>query len=192
MNDILGFMMDGDYTAFDWVADQFLDDEHVNILEIGTLFGKSAVAIDDAFTARGISHSITTIDCCLGFEGFTDPSIDPDILASIAKCRCDSDTQYQRIQESLSDRDNITFVKKFWQPDVDVGFDPDFIFYDGLHNYEESMKILNTYAPKVFAMDDYTRPRYDGVCDAVDEYVESNDKIINTFDYSKIALISNR
>ena len=28
MNDILGFMMDGDYTAFDWVADQFLTDEH--------------------------------------------------------------------------------------------------------------------------------------------------------------------
>lgn len=181
MNDILGFMMDGDYDAFDWVADQFLGYEHVNILEIGTLFGKSAVAIDDAFTAKDISHDIITYDGCFGFVG-------EDGVEGVAECRCDANTQYQRIQETLENRDNITFVKQFWQPDMVIGFEPDFIFYDGLHNYAESVKILNAYKPKVFAMDDM---QYMGVSEAVIEYAAENVKSVKTFDDSKIAVISN-
>lgn len=178
-NDVLGFMMDGDYDAFDWVADQFLDYEHVNILEIGTLFGKSAVAIDDAFAEKNINHNIITFDICIGFLGI-------DGVENVAECRCDSDKQYERIKQNLTGRNNIQFIREFWQPDSDINFEPDFVFYDGLHNYEETVKILNCKSPNIIAIDDY---QFDGVEKAINEYIEVSNKRFRVFDNSKIAII---
>ena len=180
MNDILGFMLDGDYDAFNWIADNFLGYPQVNIIEIGTLFGKSAIAIDDVFIERNINHNIMTFDGCFGFLG-------EDGVKGVAECRCDSDTQYERIKQNLTDRNNIKFVRKFWQPDSKINFEPDFVFYDGVHNYEESVKILNWKSPNIIAIDDY---QYDGVKKAVDEHVKSTGKRFKKFDDSKIAIVS--
>ena len=59
MNNIRGFMLDGDYDAIKKICEPFLDRESVFLFEIGTLYGKSAVAFDDSLD--GVAHVILTM-----------------------------------------------------------------------------------------------------------------------------------
>ena len=70
MNNIRGFMLDGDYDAIKKICEPFLDRENVRVFEIGTLYGKSAVAFDDSLD--GVPHTITTLDTCSGWHGPTE------------------------------------------------------------------------------------------------------------------------
>ena len=182
--EVAGYMVDPDYDVFEWLASEVKTLElhthqPVRILEVGTLFGKSSLAISEAFDRAGINHSINTYDLCIGNKiEFGDVK------------KCSAEEQKQITTENLSDHPNITFIADIWTPEVEEDFD--IFFYDGDHTYGETMKALNYKNPWIVLMDDYYEDPHEsmkGLKQAVDEYIAQTGKELKKFDGSKIVAI---
>lgn len=190
-SDILGWMLDGDYDVIDAAVAEVSDKDFIQVLEIGTLFGKSAVAFDEALKDK--PHNIITLDICLGWIGPTEEQLEGAVITSdtrtlIERCRCDADEQFKRIQQSIEGR-NIEFRQCFWTKHFECDKTPDIVFYDGMHSYEETVDVLDCYSEcPVIIIDDYI-DRWNGVQRAVDEYLERTGRVGKSFDDSKMMLI---
>lgn len=199
MNDIRGFMLDGDYAAIEKICEPLLDRESVCVFEIGTLYGKSAVAFDDSLD--GVAHVITTLDPCSGWHGPTEEMMDElqlteDFRQQVYANRSTPEEQFAEIQENLKNRP-IQFLAEKWTKDFIWQIPPNIVFYDGSHSYEETKDVLEYWFPKmskgdVIAIDDYGLGQWDGLKKAVDEFCYDWDQEITSYPNSKIISITKR
>ena len=199
MNDIRGFMLDGDYAAIEKICEPLLDRESVCVFEIGTLYGKSAVAFDDSLD--GVAHVITTLDPCSGWHGPTEEMMDElqlteDFRQQVYANRSTPEEQFAEIQENLKNRP-IQFLAEKWTKDFIWQITPNIVFYDGSHSYEETKDVLEYWFPKmskgdVIAIDDYGLGQWDGLKKAVDEFCYDWDQEITSYPNSKIISITIR
>ena len=116
-NDIRGWMMDGDYNAIEKVCSEFLDKDYVEVFEIGTLYGKSAIAFDDAL--RTVPHHILTMDVCEGWMGPSDEivemlGLDDNFKAMRDANRSTAEEQFDEIHRNILNSD-ITFIDDKWE-----------------------------------------------------------------------------
>tara|TARA_Y100000356_G_scaffold63630_1_gene51990 strand:+ start:105 stop:725 length:621 start_codon:yes stop_codon:yes gene_type:complete len=196
-NDIRGWMMDGDYNAIEKVCSKFLDKDYVEVFEIGTLYGKSAIAFDDAL--RTVPHHILTMDVCEGWIGPSDEivemlGLDDNFKAMRDANRSTAEEQFDEIHRNILNRD-ITFIDDKWE----LGYDypvvsPDIIFYDGSHSYEETRDILQYWSEiavdgKVLVIDDYNHTQWEGLKKAVDEFIDKTGWEITSYPDSKMISI---
>ena len=199
MNDIRGFMLDGDYAAIEKICEPLLDRESVCVFEIGTLYGKSAVAFDDSLD--GVAHVITTLDPCSGWHGPTEEMMDElqlteDFRQQVYANRSTPEEQFAEIQENLKNRP-IQFLAEKWTKDFIWQITPNIVFYDGSHSYQETKDVLEYWLPKmsegdVIAIDDYGLGQWDGLKRAVDEFCYDWDQEITSYPNSKIISITIR
>ena len=196
-NNIRGWMMDGDYNAIEKVCSEFLNRDYVEVFEIGTLYGKSAIAFDDAL--KTVPHHITTMDVCEGWIGPSDEMIemlglDDNFKAMRDANRSTAEEQFDEIHTNILNRD-ITFIDDKWE----LGYDypvvsPDIVFYDGSHSYEETRDILQYWSEiavegKVLVIDDYNHTHWEGLKKAVDEFIDKTGWEITSYPDSKMISI---
>jgi|TARA_B100001540_G_scaffold302668_1_gene310430 hypothetical protein len=197
-NNIRGWMMDGDYNAIEKVCSKFLDKDYVDVFEIGTLYGKSAIAFDDAL--KSVPHHITTMDVCEGWIGPSDEIIemlglDDNFKAMRDANRSTAEEQFDEIHRNILDRD-ITFIDDKWE----AGYEypvvcPDIVFYDGSHSYEETRDVLQHFCITMenggtVVIDDYNHTQWEGLKKAVDEFIEKTGFDITSYPDSKMISIN--
>ena len=198
MNNIRGFMLDGDYDAIKKICEPFLDRESVFLFEIGTLYGKSAVAFDDSLD--GVAHVILTLDTCSGWHGPTEEMMDElqlteDFRQQVYANRSTPEEQFAEIQENIKDRPIHFLAEKWTKWYTCPAKVPNIVFYDGSHSYEETEDVLDYWFPKmsrgdVIAIDDYGLGQWDGLKEAVDEFCDEWDQEIVSYPDSKIVSIT--
>ena len=196
-NDIRGWMMDGDYDAIEKICSEFVNRDYVDVFEIGTLYGKSAIAFDDAL--KSVPHHITTIDVCEGWIGPSDEivemlGLDDNFKAMRDANRSTAEEQFDEIHRNILNRD-ITFIDDKWE----LGYDwpvlsPDIVFYDGSHSYEETRDILQYWSEiavdgNVLVVDDYNHTHWEGLKKAVDEFIDKTGWEITSYPDSKMISI---
>ncbi len=196
-NDIRGWMMDGDYDAIEKICSEFLNRDYVEVFEIGTLYGKSAIAFDDAL--RTVPHHILTMDVCEGWTGPSDEivemlGLDDNFKAMRDANRSTAEEQFDEIHRNILGRD-ITFIDDKWE----FGYDypvvsPDIMFYDGSHSYEETRDILQYWSEvavdgNVLVVDDYNHTQWEGLKKAVDEFIDKTGWEITSYPESKMISI---
>tara|TARA_B100000902_G_C27162850_1_gene839676 strand:+ start:439 stop:1056 length:618 start_codon:yes stop_codon:yes gene_type:complete len=196
-NDIRGWMMDGDYDAIEKICSEFLNRDYVEVFEIGTLYGKSAIAFDDAL--RTVPHHILTMDVCEGWTGPSDEivemlGLDDNFKAMRDANRSTAEEQHDEIHRNILGRD-ITFIDDKWE----FGYDypvvsPDIMFYDGSHSYEETRDILQYWSEvaldgNVLVVDDYNHTQWEGLKKAVDEFIDKTGWEITSYPESKMISI---
>ena len=204
-NDIRGWMMDGDYNAIEKVCSEFLGRDYVEVFEIGTLYGKSAIAFDDAL--RTVPHHIITMDVCEGWIGPSDEIIemlglDDNFKTMRDANRSTAEEQYDEVHRNILNRD-ITFIAEKW--DKDYGWprqdiknpSPDIMFYDGSHSYEETKDVLEYWRSLIpwpgvntLVIDDYNHTQWEGLKKAVDEFIEKTGWEITSYPDSKMISIN--
>ena len=196
-NNIRGWMMDGDYDAIEKICSEFLNRDYVEVFEIGTLYGKSAIAFDDAL--RTVPHHILTMDVCEGWTGPSDEivemlGLDDNFKAMRDANRSTAEEQFDEIHRNILGRD-ITFIDDKWE----FGYDypvvsPDIMFYDGSHSYEETRDILQYWSEvavdgNVLVVDDYNHTQWEGLKKAVDEFIDKTGWEITSYPESKMISI---
>jgi len=196
-NDIRGWMMDGDYDAIEKICSEFLNRDYVEVFEVGTLYGKSAIAFDDAL--RTVPHHILTMDVCEGWTGPSDEivemlGLDDNFKAMRDANRSTAEEQFDEIHRNILGRD-ITFIDDKWE----FGYDypvvsPDIMFYDGSHSYEETRDILQYWSEvavdgNVLVVDDYNHTQWEGLKKAVDEFIDKTGWEITSYPESKMISI---
>jgi hypothetical protein len=190
-------MMDGDYDAIEKICSEFLNRDYVEVFEIGTLYGKSAIAFDDAL--RTVPHHILTMDVCEGWTGPSDEivemlGLDDNFKAMRDANRSTAEEQFDEIHRNILGRD-ITFIDDKWE----FGYDypvvsPDIMFYDGSHSYEETRDILQYWSEvavdgNVLVVDDYNHTQWEGLKKAVDEFIDKTGWEITSYPESKMISI---
>ena len=190
-------MMDGDYDAIEKICSEFLNRDYVEVFEIGTLYGKSAIAFDDAL--RTVPHHILTMDVCEGWTGPSDEivemlGLDDNFKAMRDANRSTAEEQHDEIHRNILGRD-ITFIDDKWE----FGYDypvvsPDIMFYDGSHSYEETRDILQYWSEvavdgNVLVVDDYNHTQWEGLKKAVDEFIDKTGWEITSYPESKMISI---
>lgn len=200
MNDIRGFMLDGDYAAIEKICEPFLNKKYVVVFEVGTLYGKSAVAFDDCLAS--VPHSVTTLDVCEGWTGPPEELMDSlelgdEFRHQVYANRSTAEEQFAEVMSNIKDRPINFRAEKFdkWYPcPAKV---PNIVFYDGSHSYQETKDVLEYWLPKmsesdVIAIDDYGLGQWDGLKRAVDEFCYDWDQEITSYPNSKIISITKR
>ena len=192
---IRGFMMDSDTDAIKDICASFKDRDHVEVFEIGTLYGKSAVMWDEFLE---VPHNITTVDICNGWTMAPKEVLDsfaatPEFREQCRGMQSTPEEQFDEIQENIKDR-NIEFVQGKWTKDWVHDKKPNIMFYDGSHSYEETVEVLDYYYETMspddtIVIDDYGIGYFVGVKKAVDEFVEKNHLTLVSYVDSKIASI---
>ena len=192
---IRGFMMDSDTDAIKDICASFKDRDHVEVFEIGTLYGKSAVMWDEFLE---VPHNITTVDTCNGWTMAPKEVLDsfaatPEFREQCRGMQSTPEEQFDEIQENIKDR-NIEFVQGKWTKDWVHDKKPNIMFYDGSHSYEETVEVLDYYYETMspddtIVIDDYGIGYFVGVKKAVDEFVEKNHLTLVSYVDSKIASI---
>lgn len=198
MNDIRGFMLDGDFNAIKSICSNFNEKDFVYVIEIGTLYGKSAVAFDDAL--HGIFHHITTMDVCQGWQGPPDEVIDSkglgeEFKAQVHANRSTAQEQFEEVHRNIKGRP-ITFLTQMWSKwDEPPAVAPSIVFYDGSHTYQETKDVLNYWFKHmnpggIIAIDDYNCGEWHDLKRAVDEFCSTHGYTITPYPDSKIISIS--
>ena len=204
-NHMRGWRMDGDDHALEKGCSEFLGRDYVEVFEIGTLYGKSAIAFDDAL--RTVPHHIITMDVCEGWIGPSDEIIemlglDDNFKTMRDANRSTAEEQYDEVHRNILGRD-ITFIAEKW--DKDYGWprqdiknsSPDIMFYDGSHSYEETKDVLEYWRSLIpwpgvntLVIDDYNHTQWEGLKKAVDEFIEKTGWEITSYPDSKMISIN--
>jgi len=155
-----------------FIKDNFLNN---NIVEVGVNNGNfSKVLID-----RSNAQNIYLVD---PWKEDSPDSIDIDKYGT----KDDQDARYNMVLERFKKNLNVKLVRKESSQAANEFEDGyfDFIYIDALHEYKHVKDDLNVWYPKLkngglFAGHDYKRSRSKrGLCLAVDEFAELNNKII--------------
>tara|TARA_B100000902_G_scaffold386563_1_gene429390 strand:- start:511 stop:1059 length:549 start_codon:yes stop_codon:yes gene_type:complete len=130
-----------------WNFDEYVGmlPEEGNLLEIGSLFGKSAVCWAETFERYNKNWNIHAVDLFAGFAAgggiwsSAKQRINPD-----PEFHCTAKEHLEEFKRNTSSWDNIT-----WQRTNHIGYipkqKPDALFYDGDHSYigmKDTMKNL--------------------------------------------------
>lgn len=200
MNSIRGFMLDGDYAAIEKICEPFLNRNYVTVFEVGTLYGKSAVAFDDCLAS--VAHSVTTLDVCEGWTGPPEELMDTlelgdEFRQQVYANRSTAEEQFDEVMSNIKDRPINFRAEKFdkWYPCPSKV--PNIAFYDGSHSYQETKDFLDYWYSKmsngdVISVDDYGVGEWHGVKEAVDEFCSEHKLTIDHYENSKIISITLR
>jgi len=144
---------------------------HINILEIGTYCGVTALCMATGMDGTNI-YNLTTVDKCL----FEKPE---NIIAKIEKFNKDLDLFVEFVE-----KDDIAYVKSLGNKSIDL------LYIDTLHTLEHMTVLLDKCLPKIkhgglLFGHDYS-PEFSGVVEAVSNFRNDNkDRIIGSGqDYS--------
>lgn len=162
-------------------------------VEIGVLFGGSAISKLSLLKANGIDHTLVAIDPFAGYYGQTRDPESGDIV---------DEMNFLRNVERFGLNHERVEVVKCYSTDPEARealkhFRIVTLMIDGDHSYEGAKKDWKIYAPMVepggcVIVDDYGNPDWPGVKKAMDEVLASNDGMWTRFGLLDTTLVLER
>mgnify|MGYP003127558791 FL=1 len=130
--------------------------EPINMIEIGSYVGKSAVAWAEAFEQAGKDYSIYCIEAFTGIGTAGRASVmTPELEAFLDTLVCTAEEQEQRFIDNTKGWDNIRYEKNVFTADwemVDMFEEYNVLWYDANHSEQSVTTAINYWKDKVHTM----------------------------------------
>lgn len=135
--DIIGTSCDADFDVIQIICETLPDD--AKVLEVGSLFGKSAVGFAECLEEKG--GIITTIDMFLGITNAGPHPEDADdaFFEWLSQIACDAEEHKKRFDKYTKGWSNIHSVQTFFDPQTyQLNEKIDLFYWSGLHDFDST------------------------------------------------------
>jgi len=196
MTDIPGWFSPADANAIEQIASR-LPTSGV-LVELGSLFGRSASAWADAFERMNKKYTIYCVDtyCCTPFEISRIHqyihTMDGDV-SLIADFLAGKESHFDAASRFLSKITNVTMVNHDIYEELPFLDSIDCVFEDAFHTFDKYNIAINKWYPRlnengIFCGHDYNldMPLFSGLCSAIKSFSENNKLELQTYPNSVV------